>query len=220
MDAINAITNHNGRNQRNHCEMRPSNATRKAVVISLKATRRPLWRMWQGHCEGNVSITTILIPQWQVLPQGCQSLQSVYDECKLQRFADQRRSQGSYAQSNNGDYRHRQHGQREQQQQQLANSNQTIKKTKPLWHVRHSSRAQQLLDKQQIKSPGRAGDTIFSDERTNASKDNKKYHFVGIPKIKRMLVVCCSGPDTATSSRVQSAKIILYGFPWQGSLDL
>jgi hypothetical protein len=48
---------------------------------------------------------------------------------------------------------------------------------------------QQSLNKQQIELPGRALDTVFSDKRTNASKDNKKYHFVGTPKMKRMLVV-------------------------------
>jgi hypothetical protein len=40
-----------------------------------------------------------------------------------------------------------------------------------------------------IESPGRASDTIFSDERTSASNDNKQYHFVSTPKIKRMLVL-------------------------------
>jgi hypothetical protein len=50
-------------------------------------------------------------------------------------------------------------------------------------------------------------------------KHNKKYHFVSTPKIKRILVVWCSGPATATSSQVQSAKIILDGFSQQGCLD-
>jgi hypothetical protein len=48
---------------------------------------------------------------------------------------------------------------------------------------------QQMLDKQWIESPGRAGNTIFNDKRTSASDNNKKYHFVSTPKIKRMLVV-------------------------------
>jgi hypothetical protein len=99
------------------------------------------------------------------------------------------------------------------------NNLQTTKKTKPLWHVRHMSRALQLLDKQRIELPGRAGDTVFNDERTSASNNNKKYHFVSTPKIKRMLVVWCSGPATAISSRVGSAKIISDGLPQQGCLD-
>ncbi len=51
-----------------------------------------------------MSITTILIPQQQILPQGHQSLQSVHDKRKLQRFANQHKSQGSYAQRNDGNY--------------------------------------------------------------------------------------------------------------------
>ncbi len=170
MDPINAII---VRRQDAH-EKSPLNATRKAVAISLEATRRPCWWTQQGHREGIASITTILIPRQRISPQERQSTQSVRDECKLQHFADQRRSQGSYAQRNDGNYRHRQHGRREQLQQ-LANSNQTTTKTKPSWHVRHASRARQLLDKQQIESPGRAGDTVFNDERTSASNNNKKW---------------------------------------------
>ncbi len=39
------------------------------------------------------------------------------------------------------------------------------------------------------KSPGRANDTVSSDNRTSKSDDNKNYHFGRNPKIKRMLVV-------------------------------
>ncbi len=38
--------------------------------------------------------------------------------------------------------------------------------------------AGRLLDKPQIRSPGRASDTIPSGNRTSASNDNKNYHVV------------------------------------------
>jgi hypothetical protein len=110
MDTINAII---VRRQSTH-EMSPSNATRKTVAISIKATRRPWQRMQQGHCESNVSITMILIPLQWLLPQGHQSPQCVRNKCKLHCFANQRRSQGLYAQCNDGNYCHHQHGRRKQ----------------------------------------------------------------------------------------------------------
>ncbi len=109
MDAINAII---VRCQSAH-KMSLSNATRKARAISLEATRQPCHRTQQEHCEGVVSITSILIPQQRLLPQGRQLLQWVHDGCKLQWFANQRRSHGSYAWRNDGNYPHHQHGQRE-----------------------------------------------------------------------------------------------------------
>ncbi len=110
MDAINAII---VRCQSTH-KTSPSNAMRKAVAIKLKATRWSRQQTQQGHCEGVVSITRKLIPQRQLSLHGHQSLQSVQNECKLQYFANQHRSQGPYAQHNDGNYHHRQHGQREQ----------------------------------------------------------------------------------------------------------
>jgi hypothetical protein len=71
---------------------------------------------------------------------------------------------------------------------------------------------QQLLDKLQIELFGRASDTVPSDNITSASNNNKNYSFVSNPKIKRMLVVWCSGLATATSNQIQSAKNILDGF--------
>jgi hypothetical protein len=56
MDAINAIF---VRCQSAH-EKSPSNATRKAVAISFKATRQTCRQTRQGHREGVVTITTIL----------------------------------------------------------------------------------------------------------------------------------------------------------------
>ncbi len=119
--AIKTITDCNGRDQCHHCyapkrsQDIPSNAMRKAVAISLEATRRACQQMQQGRRDGGLSITMILIlRQQRILPQGRQLLQSVRDECKLRRFSYQRRSQGSYAWCNDGNYRHRQHGQRKQ----------------------------------------------------------------------------------------------------------
>jgi hypothetical protein len=70
--------------------------------------------------------------------------------------------------------------------------------------------ALQLLDKPRIESPDQASDTIPSNKRTSTSDDNQKSHFFSTPKIKRM---------TATSSRVQSAKIFLDGFSQQVRLE-
>ncbi len=110
MDTINAII---VRCQSAH-QMSCLKATRKAMAISLKAIRRPCWQMQQGRCEGVVSITSIYIPQQQLLPQGYQSLQWVCNRCKMQCFANQHRSNGPYAQRNNGNYCYHQHGWRQQ----------------------------------------------------------------------------------------------------------
>ncbi len=62
-------------------------------------------------------------------------------------------------------------------------------KMKPSWHVRHASRTWQLLDKQQIKLPGRAGDTVFKDKRTSASNTTKNAILL-VSKNKKD--TCCS----------------------------
>ncbi len=110
MDMINAII---VRHQIAH-EKSLSNSTRKTVAISLESTRWPCWWMQQGHCEGVVIITTILIPRWWLLPRGLQLLQRVQDKHKLQCFADQHRSHGLYAWCNNGNHHQRWHGQHKQ----------------------------------------------------------------------------------------------------------
>ncbi len=61
--------------------------------------------------KGFLSIATILIFLWKLLPQGHQSPQRVHDERKLHRFSNQCRSQGLYTQCNDGNYHHCQHGQ-------------------------------------------------------------------------------------------------------------
>ncbi len=78
LDAISAII---VRRQNNH-KTSLSNTTRKAVAISLKATRRPCQQTQQEHCEGVVSITMILIPRWQLLSQEHQSPWHKRDGCK------------------------------------------------------------------------------------------------------------------------------------------
>ncbi len=72
MGTIDAITDFDGCDWHHNCEVPkcsrdkcPSNATRRAVAISLGATRRSCQRMQQRHHEDVVSIMTILIPQQQ-----------------------------------------------------------------------------------------------------------------------------------------------------------
>jgi hypothetical protein len=77
MDAINAII---VKPQSAH-KTSLSNMMRKAVAISLKATRRPC-QQTQKHHEGVVSITTILIPQQQLSSQERQLLQCKHNRHK------------------------------------------------------------------------------------------------------------------------------------------
>ncbi len=78
IDAINAII----MRRRSTHKTSLSNATRKAMAISLKATRRPCQQTRQERCESVVSITAILIPQQQFLSQEHQLLQRKCDRCK------------------------------------------------------------------------------------------------------------------------------------------
>jgi hypothetical protein len=78
MDVINAIM---VRRQSAH-EMSLSTAMRKAVVISLKATRQPRQQMQQEHCESLVSIMIIPIPRQQLSSQEHQLLQRKLNERK------------------------------------------------------------------------------------------------------------------------------------------
>ncbi len=76
MGMIKAIIGCHGHDQHHYCDAPkyswdefPSNLTRKAVAISLGATRQPCQRTQQRPCEDIVSITMILIPWWQLLSQ-------------------------------------------------------------------------------------------------------------------------------------------------------
>ncbi len=191
-----------------------SNAMRKAMAISLKATRRPCQQMQQEHLEGVVSITTIFILRWQLLSQERQSLQCKHSGCKKETlYAGNLRQilqihapdlpQWTWDQQQNIQKRSRK-----------QKKKQSHRDTNAMCHARW------LLDKPRIESLGRASDTIPSDNRTSTSNDNKNYHFVSNPKMKRMLDVRCSGLATATSSQVQSAKNISDGFSQQGCLYL
>ncbi len=140
MDPINKII---VRRQSAH-KRSPSNATRKAVAISLEATRWPCWKMQQGHVRAlwvsqqysyrnnkyrckdvNHRNACATNANCHVLPtsagvKGC-TLDAKTATILTISMAD--------ANNNNN--------KRKQQQQ----------KTKPSWHVRHASRAWQLLDK-------------------------------------------------------------------------
>jgi hypothetical protein len=175
MDAINAII---VRRQSAH-ERSPSDTKRKANAISLKAIKRPCRQTQQELCEGVESIMLILIPQWQLLPQGLQLPQRVHDGRKLQCFADQCRSHGSYIRRDDGNNCHRQHGQCKQQQQaQTKTKKHSCNDTCTIRHARGdrwtSSEASCLAEP--------VTSSLSSDERTNASEDNNKYHFVSTPK--------------------------------------
>jgi hypothetical protein len=81
MNTIKTNTKYNGQDQHHYCELPkrsqdiPTNATRKAVAISLKAASWPCQQTQQGRCEGVVSIRRIPIPQQQLLSQERQSPQ-------------------------------------------------------------------------------------------------------------------------------------------------
>jgi hypothetical protein len=61
--------------------------------------------------------------------------------------------------------------------------------------------------------------SLVTTEQARATTTKTTILLVLNPKIKRMLVVRCSGLVTATSRQVQSAKNILNGFSLQGCLD-
>jgi hypothetical protein len=61
-------------------ETSPSNVTRKAMAINLKAIRQPCQQTQQGSREGVLSITSILILQQQLLSQEQQLTQCKCDK--------------------------------------------------------------------------------------------------------------------------------------------
>ncbi len=90
MVGIKAITNHDGRNQCHHCEM-PKRSRDKHLECNkgghgnkqcLEATRQPCQQTRQEHHEIVMSITTILIPQRQLLSQEHQLPQCKRNKCK------------------------------------------------------------------------------------------------------------------------------------------
>jgi hypothetical protein len=80
MDAINAII---VMHQSAH-EMNPPYATRKAVAISLKATRRPRQQTQQGHREYHNNThpaTTIIVTGASIATTQAQRTQHKREEC-------------------------------------------------------------------------------------------------------------------------------------------
>ncbi len=111
-----------------------SNAMRKAMRISLKATRWLCQQMQQEYCEGVGSITTILIPWWQLLSQ----------EHLLPRVSltDARRRHSTRETSGRLGKFMPQISHEECGINNNTNKKRTCNKKKQLsWHVRHVSRA-------------------------------------------------------------------------------
>ncbi len=192
MDAIKAIANWDGCNQCNHCEapkrsqdepLQHNKEGRGNQLQSHKAalpmnTTRASW----GRCEYHINThptTTIIAARVSIAATGarwtqtamfCQPAQEPRVVRLMQRW--QLSSPSAWP-----------------TQTTTTTGASNNKKIQPPWHVHQASRAQRLLDKQQIELLGRASDTVFSDKRTSASHNHKKYHFVSTSKIKRMLVV-------------------------------
>ncbi len=88
----------------------PSNTTRKAVAISLEAIRRPHWQTQQGHVWGCCGYHNDTHPMLTIVVTRAPITATCVQWTLLQHFANQRRSHGSYAWCNNGNYLHHQHG--------------------------------------------------------------------------------------------------------------
>ncbi len=212
MGAIKAII---VRRQSTH-EMSLSTAMRKAMAISLKATKQLCQRTWQEHCEGVVSIMTILILQWQLSSQERQSPQRKLNECKMETlYAENLRQIG---QIHAPDLPRRTWDQQQNIQKRTCKQNKNneaiVTRTPRVtcndcWTSRESSRLAEPV------TP-----SLVTTEQARVTTTKTTILLVLNPKIKRMLVVWCSGLATATLSQVQSAKNILDGFSLQGCLDL
>ncbi len=195
MDAINAII---VRHQSAH-KINLSNATRKAMAISLKATRRPCWQTQQERCEGGVIITTILISRQQLSSQEHQLPQCKCNKRKTEALYTRKLRQIRKIHAPDLYYKRGINNKTNKQKRTCKqNKKQSCRDTYAMCHAR------QLLEKPRIESPDRASDIVPSDERTSMSDDNNNYHFVSNPKIKRMFIVWCSGLATAqVESKVQ-----------------
>ncbi len=213
MGPINAINDHDGRNQHHHCEApkcsqdeRPSNATRRALVMSLGATRWPCQQMQQRSCEDVMSITTILIPRQQSLSTEHQLPQRKRDEHKQQSGGPlNRKPQADWEYSCLRSPATR--TLRTTTKHEIKNLCKTIKKA-ATWQLRHVSRAQHLLDEQCT----RLTYAVPSDNKASASCDDnnedKNYHLHFDKKIEGRL--CCCGSlcktDHQWPSGVKRAK--------------
>ncbi len=169
MDAINAII---VRRWSAH-KMSLSTATRKAVVISLKATRRPCQQTRQEHCESVMSITTILIPRQQLLSQERQLWRCKLDKIKRRHSTRETSGRlGKFMPQISRD----EHGiNNKTYKKELTSKTKKEQSRCDTYATRHAWR---LLDKPQIEPLGRASDTVPRDNRTSTSNNNKNYNFV------------------------------------------
>ncbi len=178
---IKAITDCNGHNQHHHCEApkrsqdkRPSNATRRAVAISLGATRWPCPQTWQRCRENVVSIMTILIPQQQSL-----SKERHLPWCKRDKHNQE--PAGPLNGKPKADWAYSclrspvTRTSRSTTKHVVNNLKKTIKNT-ATWHLHHVSHARHLFNKQHRQWD----DIIPSNNKTSASWDDnnedKNYH--------------------------------------------
>ncbi len=222
MDTIKFITNCNGCNQCHHREAlkcsrdKPLNCKEEGcgdqpqshkAALPTNATRAS----WEC-CESFASITMILIPQQQLLSQERQPLQPKRNERKTETL-------------NAGN---------------LRQIGQIHAPDLPQWTWDQQKNIQKRTCKQNKKheavvtrTPRVTRDDCWSSclaepvtpslvttEQAQMTTTKTTILVVLNPKIKRMLIVQCSGLATATSSQVQSAKNILDGFSLLGCLDL
>ncbi len=193
-------------------------ATRKAVAISLKATRRPCQRTQQERRESVVR--ALWVSHW------CSSHDNNYchrsincrnasgDKRKKETLAGNLRQIGQihapdlprqmWDQQQNIQKKNSQ-----AKQKNVAIVTQTPRITR---HNRYTSHDLNCLAEPLTPS-------LVTTEQAQATITKTTILLVLNPKIKRMLVVWCSGLATATSSQVQSAKNISDGFSLRGCLD-
>ncbi len=177
MGAIKAITNCNGHNQRYHCEV-PKCSWDKSLKRDEEGHGNQPWShkaalptnaskaSW-GYCEYHnnthpamiviVTEASIAAMQAQQMPPWTRR------HPKWETYTDWANSCPRSPTMNMGSTT--KHTKKNLQAEQ---------KKKPSWHLCHASRGQQLQDKQQIELPGRASETVPSDDRTIASNNNRK----------------------------------------------
>ena len=211
MGMIEAITDRDGRNQRHHCEApkrsrdeRPANATRRAVAMSLGATRRPRRRTRQRSREDVVSITMILIPWQQSLSKERQLPRRKHDERKQQSGGPlNRKPQEDWAYSCLRSPAMR--TLRTTTKHQIKNLCKTRKKA-ATWQLCHALCVQHSLDKQCTRST----DAVLSNNKASAScndnNEDKNYHLHFDKKLKAGCVVVVPFTSLTIDSQVESKE--------------
>ncbi len=197
-------------------EMSLSTVTRKAMAISLKTTRWPCQQMQQEHCERVVGIPTILIPQRQLLSRERQSPQRKHNGCKKDILYA--RNLRQVRQIHAPDLPQRTWNQQKSIQKRTHKQN---KKNKAVVTRTPRVRCDDCWTSHKLSCLAEpVTPSLVTTEQVRATTTKTTILLVLNPKVKRMLVVRCSGLATATSSQVQSTKNILDGFSLQGCLDL